>query len=145
MRISYLINAVTQTFQLLNSPSGLFVGIITCSNSTHTSRFVPSVTLCAIIKIRVGASRAISIKSTAIRRIVNTRGHIRHIHADISCHRNMWTSMGFAHDSNDRNLRKANTEMDKQNNFSSIQKKSKLTPLAVLIGLAFNLGNKAFL
>jgi hypothetical protein len=62
MAISYLINAVTQTFQLLNSPSCLFVGIITCSNSTHTSRFVPSVTLCAVIKIRVGSSRAVSIK-----------------------------------------------------------------------------------
>ena len=45
--------------QLVYSPSRLLVEIITCSNSTHTCRFLTSMTLCAIIEIRV---RAISIK-----------------------------------------------------------------------------------
>ena len=52
--------------------------------------------------------------------------------------------MGFAHNSNDRNLSQKK-KRDIIIAYPQEIKGKKLTPLAVLIGLAFNLGNKAFL
>ena len=94
--------------QLVYSPSRLLVEIITCSNSTHTCRFVTSITLCTIIEIQVRPSRQYLLKILICYQWwthPNAREayHIN-IHAYISCHRNMWTSMEFAHNSNDRNL-----------------------------------------
>ena len=64
------------------------------------------------------------------------------IHADISRHRDMRTPMRLAHHRNDCNLPTTNNSLDLSH---FLHKGEPLTPLAVLIGLAFNLGKSAFL
>lgn len=58
-----LVYTMTQCFELLDSPPGLFVRVVSGANSPHTCWFVAGVTLGAVVEIRVGATRAISKNS----------------------------------------------------------------------------------
>ena len=57
---------MSQTLELFNSTPSLFIGIITGSNSPHTSRFVPSITLCTIIKVRLPCIASLFSRMTIV-------------------------------------------------------------------------------
>ena len=83
-------------------------------HSPHGGRFISSVGLGAVLKVRVRASRAVPRGAQEPQDIHSSernrrgRGGARKqnssVHADVPRHGNVWTSMRFAHDRNDRNL-----------------------------------------
>jgi hypothetical protein len=70
---------VTQTLELFDSILSLEVRIIACSDCTHGSRLVASITLGRIFEVRVRSSRTVD--------------------TDVSGHSDVRASVGFAHDS----------------------------------------------
>lgn len=77
---------MTKTFQLLHSPSCLFVWIISCTDSPHTCWFVSCITLRAIIEVGVWSTGT--------------------VYTNIPSHSDMRTPMWFAHYSDNSNLLK---------------------------------------
>lgn len=78
------IYAMSQTLQLFHSPSGLFVWVVSSTNRAHRSGFISGVGLRTVFKVGIRSTWAVD--------------------ADVSCHCNVWTSMWFAHHSDDCNL-----------------------------------------
>src|SRR6266540_6265157 len=66
----------------------------------------------------------------------------RTVHAYVSSHGDVRTSMWLAHYCNDRNLWKVSI---KKKGIPFLKTKESLTPLAVRMGRAFSFGSKAFL
>ena len=87
-----LINAVSQLLQLVHSMLGLQIGIVTSTNRSHWSRFVPCVRLSRILEIWVWTSWT--------------------IHTNISSHVNVRTSMGLAHHCYYGNLNLVNSKIN---------------------------------
>jgi hypothetical protein len=56
----YLVDIVTQTLQLFDTPPSLFIRVVSSAYGAHACRFVTGVTLCAIVKIRIRSSWAVS-------------------------------------------------------------------------------------
>ena len=51
---------MTQCFELFDSSSSLFVGVVSSADSPHTRRFVAGVALSTVVEIRVGTTGTIS-------------------------------------------------------------------------------------
>lgn len=84
---------------LIDSIADLHVGIVSSSNRSHGSRFFTGVRLRRIIEFRIWTSWTISNRAENVKRIMN-------LHANISRHGYVRTSVGFAHHSHNNNLRK---------------------------------------
>ena len=100
----YLVHAVTQCLELLNSSSGLFVRVISGTNSPHTCRLVTGVTLSTIVEIRVGTTRTISKSSSRLGVSETGNCNILHIHTNVACHSYVWATVGFTHNCDHGNL-----------------------------------------
>jgi hypothetical protein len=81
----YLIHAVAQLAQLVDACPRLHVRVVPSTNRAHAGWLIPRVTLCAVLKIRVGAPRA--------------------VHTDVACCGYVGTPVRFTHHRHDGNAR----------------------------------------
>lgn len=98
-----LVDTMSQTFQLLHSPPGLFVRVVACSYCAHAGWLVACIALRAVIEVGIWSAGTVTVGSSEIEPLL-MRDRYDHLHANVPSHRYMWTSVGFAHYSNHSDL-----------------------------------------
>lgn len=76
--MSDLVNAVSQLSQLVDTSSRLHIRVVARTNGSHAGGLIPSVALCAVLKVRVWPAGAID--------------------ADVAGGGNVWASVWLGHD-----------------------------------------------
>jgi hypothetical protein len=102
--LRYLVDAVTQCLELLDSPSSLFIRVVSGANGSHTRWFVTGVTLSTVVEIRVGATGAVSENPSRLGISEVGRRGLFHVHTNVARHSDVRTPVGLAHDRNHGDL-----------------------------------------
>lgn len=93
----YLVHAVTQCLELLDSPSRLLIWVVSSANCPHARRLVAGVALGTVVEIRVWAARTVSENRTS-QGISETCNHnIFHLHANVACHSYVRAAVRLTH------------------------------------------------
>ena len=56
-----LVDAVSETLELLNTPARLLERVVPCADGAHAGGLVPRVALCAVLEVGVGPAGAVAV------------------------------------------------------------------------------------
>lgn len=56
-----LVDVVTETLQLLDTTSSLFIRVVPCTNCSHACGLITSIALGTVVKVRIWPTRTVTV------------------------------------------------------------------------------------